>query len=525
MRSLLAFLFYLALAAVFTRPLVRDLTGTMPVGPDPLIDLWTVDWISGHLLSRDLFGGNIFHPFEGAVLHSDLSLGTAVLVAPLRAFVHDPVPLYNVALLVALAFSGWAFAELGRALSGRTDAGLLAGVLAAFGSHQMYHVYHLNLLSTGFIALFVLGLLRIFDAPGVGPAVLCGVSFALAAQSSGYYAVACVVVALVAAGSRWRALRDRRVLGGSLLAALLALALTAPYMWAFGAVRAREGQALERDEALSERMAFKPARDLTSHGYLYRAVLGGEGERLFPGLLSLGLAGVALRRRRPHAGTLLAVAGALTVLSLGPRTFVLGSEVALPYSALFAVPPLDSMRHPYTFAAVATFLLAVVAALGFAALDLPRGAGAVAVGLALLETAGPGLAVRPAAPGLPPAYARLLTLPPGAALDLPVLDAETLLWAARHDRPVVNGSGAFSPLYTATLDRHVRRHWLRRVPEELEASKPAEFLRRAFDARYVIVPVGRRPGLDALALAFDRSPGFRLVAQVEDGDRIYEILR
>jgi hypothetical protein len=213
-------------------------------------------------------------------------------------------------------------------------------------------------------------------------------------------------------------------------------------------------------------------------------------------------------------------------LSLGPRVQAFGLEIPLPYGALFAVPPLDSMRHPYTFTAVATFLLAVAAALGFASLGLSRkpGAGPAVVALAFLETVGPGLEVRAVPSGLPPAYAHLLTLPPGAALDLPVLDPESLLHAARHGRPVVNGAGAFSPLYTATLDRHVRRHWLRRAPEDVDASKPAEFLRRAFDARYLIVPVGRQPRLKALAAAFDRSHGFQLLAELPDGDKIYAIL-
>jgi hypothetical protein len=525
--STASFLFFLALAAVFTRPLLRDPFGSMLAGPDPLIDLWTVNWVSGHLFSRELFGGNIFHPFPGAVLYSDLSLGTAVLVAPLRLVLRDPVPLYSAAVLLALAFGGWAWALLARVLTGRTDAGLLTGVLAAFGSHQMYHVYHLNLLSTGFIALFVLGLLRLLERPGPGPVLLAGVSFALAAQSSGYYAVACAVIGLVVAAARIRALCDRRTVVAAGLAALLALALTAPYLLAFRALRAREGQALERDPQLSERMAFQPARDLSSHGYLYRTVLGGTGERLFPGLLTLGLAFVAAARRRPHAGTLLLTAFVLLLLSVGPRVRLFGGEITLPYSALFALPPFDSMRHPYTFAAVATFLLAVVGGIGWAGLDLAhrKWAGAVVVTLAVMETLAPPLAVRQAPRGLPPAYVRLLSLPPGAALDLPVLEPDTLLWAARHGRPVANGTGAFTPLYTATLDRQVRNHWLRRNPGDLDASKPAEFLRRVFDVRYVILPTGRRPDLWDLSAAFDRSPAFRLAAEAEDGDRIYEVVR
>jgi hypothetical protein len=111
-RSVLVFSFFLALAAGFTQPLIVDLTGTMLAGSDPLVSLWTVDWLSRHLLSSDMFEGNIFHPFPNGVLYTDISLGTAVLVTPLRLFVRDPVPAYNLAVLLAFAFGGWSFAVL-----------------------------------------------------------------------------------------------------------------------------------------------------------------------------------------------------------------------------------------------------------------------------------------------------------------------------------------------------------------------------------------------------------------------------
>jgi hypothetical protein len=43
--------------------------------------------------------------------------------------------------------------------------------------------------------------------------------------------------------------------------------------------------------------------------------------------------------------------------------------------------------------------------------------------------------------------------------------------------------------------------------------------------RYVIIPAGRKPGLRALAAAFDRSRSFRFVAEARDGDRLYEAVR
>ena len=213
-------LFFLGLAAVATRPLWRDLAGQMPVGPDPVIDLWTLDWLTGHALEPgQLFHGNVFHPFPYAALHSDLSLGTALLALPLRPFLGDPVPLYNAGLLLALAFGGWAFCRLVDELTGRLSAGLLAGVLAAFGSHQLYHVYHLNLLSTGWLALLLLALHRLAERPGPAWALLAGVSFALSALSSGYYAVAGVLLALAAAAARARRLLAGRALAWSAAAA------------------------------------------------------------------------------------------------------------------------------------------------------------------------------------------------------------------------------------------------------------------------------------------------------------------
>jgi len=514
--------FFVALAAVATRPLVLDLGGQMFPGADPLIDLWTVHWLASHLLDpAQLFEGDVFQPFAHAVLHSDLSLGTVVLVAPLRLFVRDPVPLYNAAVLAALAFGGWAFHRLGYELTGDRSAGLVAGVLAAFSSHQLAHLVHLNLLSIGWLALFLVGLFRLRDRHSLGAALLAGVSFALVVQSSGYYAVAAVLVALVFAAANLRRGRERRTLLAVSGAALVGAVLSGPYTHAFLGLRREEG--LRRTEASSLATSFHPGRDLTSRSYIYRGVLGNQGERLFPGVLALVLGGYALWRRRPESAFLAAAGGVLLLVSLGPRLELGGRTVALPYDWLFDVPPFDSMRHPFTFAAVATFLLATLAALGWAATPLVRrrGAAAAVVAFAVIESLGRAPAVRPVAPGVPPAYGILQGLPRGPILDLPVLNEDTLLWAARHGLAVVNGDGAFTPPDTAALDREVRRHWLALAPDDLDASKPAALLER-FHVRYVIVPRGRLHGLRALARAFDRSRAFAFVAEAPDRDRIYE---
>lgn len=523
-REAAVFLFFLLLAVVQTWPLVRDLRGAMLQGGDPLVDLWTVHWLASHLLAPgQLFHGNTFHPHAHAVLYSDLSLGTAVLVAPLLPLLGDPVPLYNASVLIALAFGGWAFHVLAREVGADRAGAVMAGVLAAFASHQLYHVYHLNLLTTGWLALFVTGLFRTARRPGIGAAVLTGVSFALTAQSSGYYAVAAALLALLFALLHARELFNRRALAAAGAAALLGAVLTLPYLLAY--LDLHEGHRLRRPIGMSEAMDFEPARDLTSHGYLYGRLLGSGGERLFPGLLTLGLCAAALARRARALRLPFVAAAVLLVISLGPSIDAFGARVPMPYLWLVRLPPLDSMRHPYTFAAVATWLLAVAAAAGWSSLALSRrrGAGLLVVAAAVVETLAPGPLVVERPAGLPPAYQLALAQPPGPLLELPLYTDEALLWAARHGRPTLNGQGsAFVPLPTLQLERFLTNHWQNRAPDDLDASKPTPLLIGPFGLRYLIVPSGRSHGWGPLVDALERSRSFRRVGRAADGDVVFE---
>jgi hypothetical protein len=518
------FLLFAAWAAVVTRPLALRMTTHMLPGPDPISHLWMVNWLTGHAFQPgQIFQGNIFHPAPHAALHTDLSMGTAVLVLPFRLLTSEPLVLFNIATLIALAFAGWAFHALVYGLTGHRWAAILGGLLAAFSPEQLSHVYHLNLLSTGWLALFLLGLHRLVERPTAGAASLTGVAFALSAQSSGYYAVASVAIAVVFVAFHARRLAQPRTAGALVAAAALAAVLTLPYLHEFLELRDEQG-GLRRPAAMSVNMAFQPARDLRSIGYVYGGLLGRE-EGLFPGLLIPVLAVVALRRGGREAFFYAAAAAALILLSLGPQLSVGALTVPLPYRWLFAVPPFDSMRHPYTLAAVALMLLAVLAGLGWSRLSLASKwwSGPAVLALAMVETLTPPPDLRPVPPGVPPAYERLASMPPGPILEVPLFAPDTVLWAARHGRPVLNGAGAFAPVQTIVLERYIRNHWLETVPADVDTERPTPYLLDRFPVRYVILPTGRMANLEGLAAAFERSRTFRLVAVASDGDRIYEV--
>jgi hypothetical protein len=517
-------LLFVAMAVLATRPLVADLFDRTLAYGDPYVDLWTVDWLSKHFFEPSLvFQGNTFVPHRHAVLFSDLSLGTVVLLLPFRLLLDDPVPLYNVAVLIALAFGGYCFHLLARALTGNLWASLAAAILATHASHQLLHVYHLNLLTTGWIALFLLALHRLLEGPTIGRVALAGLAFALSAQSSGYYGVACLVLSLVFAAAHARRLLRPRTLLGYAAAALVAVALTAPYLRSY--MELRDEQRLRRPIRMSVGMSFQPERDLTNDAYVYWSFFERRGERLFPGLLVLLLAGVAIVRRPPHAGFYGAATVVLLLLSLGPQLEIAGQEVPLPYRALFSVPPFDSMRHPYTFAAVALFTLALMAGIGAASLRAARSprVGGLLVVLAILDTLSASPLFRSVPRGVPEAYEIVQRLPPAPVLEIPPFNEEALLWAARTGLPMMNGQGsAFVPRETALLNSFIQNHWIARTPADVDASRPAEFLTARFERFYLILPVRRGPALRDLAGAFDRSRLFRLVGEGAEGDRVYE---
>ncbi|MGK5684896.1 hypothetical protein [Actinoplanes sp. URMC 104] len=145
----------LALAVALTWPTLRDPRHTVPgdIG-DPAMFAWQIAW-GGHALLHDpahLWDSNTFYPDPYSLAFTDTVLGYAPF-GMIGSGMEAAILRYNIlyVLLHALAFVG-AYA-LTRQLGAHPLGATVAGAAWAYAPWRLAHAGHLNVISTGGIAL------------------------------------------------------------------------------------------------------------------------------------------------------------------------------------------------------------------------------------------------------------------------------------------------------------------------------------------------------------------------------------
>ena len=158
----LAFAAGILLAVLMFWPLARQLHTHIPQDlTDPLQQTWQVAW-GGHALVNQpsrLFEGNVHWPLPHSLAFSDSVLG----YSPIAIAAESPpegLASYNLAFLLAyvLAFAGAYF--LARQLGVGWSAALIAGAAFAYAPWKLSHNGHLNVISSGAIAIALFLLIR-----------------------------------------------------------------------------------------------------------------------------------------------------------------------------------------------------------------------------------------------------------------------------------------------------------------------------------------------------------------------------
>jgi hypothetical protein len=494
--------FFALLTVVQTWPLVSDPAHLVRDNADVELNAWIVSWIA-HQLPRDpahLFDANIFYPDRRVLAFSEPLLPPGILAIVPRALGASAVLTFNLLLMAGFFLTGLAGFAVGARLSGDRAAGLLAGSLVAFGPHTLPRLAHLQAHWLVTLPLSLLALDAVVRKRTWGSALALGACLASLAATSGY-GLALGVVAIAAAwlaraDEWWRHVRGLapRLAAGALLSVLLALPVLLPY-WR---VVAEQGIRQPADEAASAAalpatFAATPSRlhyDLWSHHFERP-----QGGSYFPGFVALALAALGLALapgwREPRARMLVAVALAGGLVALGPATPV--------YVVLRAVfPPMRGLRDPSRFGGLVILGVALLAALGLAALRRRlSGRARLLVPLLLIGAAQAEVVCAPFAfapwEGFSPVYARLAREPRRVALaEFPFysggsdyLNASYVLASTEHWTPLVNG---YSGLATRAYEQ--RAEALKHFPDPVAV----EELRRLGVTHVIVHPARFREG-------------------------------
>jgi len=251
-------LVYSAVAIVMTWPLAARLDAGLAADlGDPAFNGWVLSWTAGQLL--DLMGGdltalsrywhgNIFHPEPLTLAYSEHLTPQALQILPIYAATGNILVAYNLLLISTFALSGLAVYLLVRDLTNRPLAAFLAGLAFAYAPYRFGHLSHVQVLSSYWMPLALLGFHRYFTrvTAGAGTAprlrALAGASIALVMQhlSCGYYMLffAPFVVAYCLFEIVQRRVAFERHVWGELAVAAIGVALvTWPFVAPYFALR------------------------------------------------------------------------------------------------------------------------------------------------------------------------------------------------------------------------------------------------------------------------------------------------
>jgi hypothetical protein len=479
---LIVFLLYAALAVAWTWPLPLHLSSRVAFDPgDPFLNTWILWWNAQTVPFSDAWWNPpIFYPMRGALALSEHLAGLSPFTTPILLLGGTPALAYNVALLLSCALSGFFTHLLVERLTGSSLAAGCAGIAYALAPFRAGQLSHLQVLTSQWLPLMLLGLHAYVETGRGRWLALFGIAWVLQALSNGYYLLFAPVLVFVWICWFVMARRQWRQLGQIVAAWILASLALLPVLLKYREVHGALG--LSRSRGVILRFSGRLTSFLQPPHML---ALWPEGharaeDLLFPGLtivvvvlMALGSTAVNAMRRSGREGATSALAStfifyfcaallmaALTLGPAGPDSGVIGW--LKPYEWLVHLPGFNGVRVPVRFAMLVALCLAVGGGIGLAGL-LPAAplwraliAGCVATGLVLDGAIGP-LTGSP-----PPGRVDLPKVPAAAVLELPPDDTRISVGAMfrsmSHRLPLINGYSGHIPEHYDILCQSLRRN-------------------------------------------------------------------
>jgi len=475
-KGLLEALLVLTLAVVattiLTHPLVlkMDRVGRINTG-DGQLSIWNVAWVA-HALTTDpwhLYDANIFYPHRNALAFSEPNIGAGVLAIPAWLATRNPYLAHNSAVFLAFVLSitgGYVWA---RYLTGHRGAAVFAALAFAFCPYIYARFAHIQLLMVWGLPWSLWACHRLVDRASPARALTLGLILAATGLACGYYGFfAGLVVGLVLlfyalARGTWR---EPRYWASVALAAAICLACIAPFLVPFQQIKGEDfsTRCAEATEFSANWQAY-----LASPTYAHRWMLRfaeGRSEVLFPGFLTIALAGVgvflaATRRlggQSPAPGVQPQETAARPTETVALYTLIallafwnsFGPQASLYATLCEEIPMFGFLRAPARLGLVVAFGLVACAAIAVAHLArASRWRGwsiAVLSGLVVAELVAP-LSIPDVNPRPERVYRTLANLPRAPLAEFPFFylrhdfhrHAYYMLKSTAHWMPLING--------------------------------------------------------------------------------------
>jgi hypothetical protein len=307
-----AFGFFLLFTIILTWPVASRLNTAAAWLGDPLLNTWILDWdlYSVTNAPSHIYDANIFYPSKYPLAYSENLFGIAIVVLPFYLLGFTPLAVYNIALLLGFAFSGYGAFVLGRTLTRSTAAGLVAGILYSFVNFRTDHFALLQFVWGGWMPMMLAALLHYWRRPTVRNAILYGLCVLMNGLTNVHQflfgttalVLSVALLALLSTRFKWRTLI------GAAAATILAAALMVPVLLPYKRVSEMYGMMRDRDAVMAGSATWTDWLSASGKSRAYGDVADPANvapeKTLFPGLMMLFLTASALlidRRKLPVA--------------------------------------------------------------------------------------------------------------------------------------------------------------------------------------------------------------------------------
>jgi len=488
--EILIALFYWLIAIAVLWPLPRFMGSAVSDPGDPYINIWVLDWVQYAIANRrPLFHANVFHPSPWSLTFTENLIGLAVPLMPLRLLDISPVTLHNVGVLGGFALSGWCAYLLARSIGVARSAAIIAGLAFALLPWRLIQIPHVQHLQTTWLVLIPAAWFLYRRKPTWARALSLGIVLLMNSLTNMHFAVFGVVgLAIGAAADSMinRRLPWREPARAAVVAALCLLPLY-PIFNAYSESQELYGR--RTDVAETRAFSARPSDWLPVQMEGGATRLDARQERkLFPGwaLALLSIAGLVTKAPRSVKAFLVSWVILGVLLSAGVHL--------IPYRWAFETfSPIAGIRAPVRWSVLAYVGLAGLAAIaanritrqGRPAVTALAGTVIGAIIIASIPVRLPLRWFRIPSPepavvtwlAQPEVSGAVFEIPPGASFEY-----ESMLHAAMHHQPIVNGISGYTPPAYQQLQSQVDRD---PIPDEVLHSL------EEWDVAFVVVHADR----------------------------------